>query len=146
MPDFTITNVMQAYAQDALDFAREGFQTDLDFSEHSIELVERILSLIHDTLPKDSSKGSQEARPSEDQIWRMAKIWGGYIGEVIRRRWGGNWATGNFRFNNEAISLETQDAVIFPPAKVYKRIVNGPEDNIWDYYQLLKQEFEREES
>jgi hypothetical protein len=146
MADFTITNVMEAYAQDAVDMAREQFQLELDYSEGSLELVEKILSELHDTLPKGKSSKSSKSKPSEDQIWRMAKIWGGYVGEVMRRWWGGNWTMGGARFSNEVISLETHDTVIFPPTKVYKRIVNGPEDNVWDYYRLLKQEIEQKDS
>ena len=52
MTEPTISDVMQAYAQDAVDLARERFHTNLDFSESSIEQVEKILANLHSTLPK----------------------------------------------------------------------------------------------
>lgn len=35
------------------------------------------------------------------------------------------------------ISLRKGEQRIFPPAKVQKRLVNGSEDNVWFYYQVL---------
>ena len=141
MSKFDVADIMQGYSQDAVDMAYERFHVNLDFSEDSLELVEKILSTLHEILLKDKEESSESA-PSQDQIWGMAKMWGGYVGEVIKRRWGGKWTTGRKKFSNETISLYTRDTIIFPPTKVYQRIVNGPEDNIWDYYRVLKQEFE----
>lgn len=70
----------------------------------------------------------------------MSKIWGGYIGEVIRRKWGGNWSTENEAYPGE-LTLKIFDNNIFPPSKVYKRLTNGSGDNIWFYYQVLSDGF-----
>jgi hypothetical protein len=51
MPKPTIADMMQAYAQDAVDFARQRFNMNLDFTESSIEQVERILTQLHNALP-----------------------------------------------------------------------------------------------
>jgi hypothetical protein len=73
----------------------------------------------------------------------MVKMWGGYVGEVIRRRWGGDWTTETAAQPGPVITLRVLGADIFPPAKVYKRIVNGSEDNVWHYYQILSRDFAR---
>jgi hypothetical protein len=142
VPEATIADVMQAYAQDAVDFAKEQFQVNLDFSENSLEQVEKILGTLHDTLPKGVLGKLFRRGPSHEQIWEMAKGWGGYIGEVIRQRWGGEWMTETAVHPGTVITLRVSGSDIFPPAKVYKRLTNGAEDNIWHYYQVLKQEFE----
>lgn len=38
-------------------------------------------------------------------------------------------------------SIKENETKIFPPAKVYKRINNGSEENVWDYYQMVKEDF-----
>jgi hypothetical protein len=143
MSEATITDVMQAYAQDIVDLASEQFQTNLDFSESSLEQVEEILARLYNSLPKSALGKLFRRGPSQDQIWQMAKAWGGYIGEVIRRRWGGEWTTETAAHPGIVVTLRVLDIDIFPSAKAYKRLTNGPEDNIWHYYQVLKQDFER---
>lgn len=134
---------MQAYAQDAVDLAREQFQVNLDFSESSLEQVEKILAGLHNSLPRGVLSKLFRRGPSQEQIWEMAKGWGGYVGEVIRQRWGGEWATETAVHPGTVITLHVLGSDIFPPAKVYKRLTNGAEDNIWYYYQVLKQDFEQ---
>ena len=40
MPEPTLNDVMAAYAQDAVDFARNNFNVELDYTNQSIERVE----------------------------------------------------------------------------------------------------------
>jgi hypothetical protein len=143
MSEVKINDVMQAYAQDAVDLAKSQFQTTLDFSENSLEEVEQILARLHNSLPKGALGKLRGQKLSQDQIWQMAKIWGGYVGEVIRRRWSGEWTTETAAHPGTVITLHVLNIDIFPPAKVYNRLINGPEDNIWLYYQMLKQDFGR---
>jgi hypothetical protein len=145
MPDFTIADVMKAYAEDAVDLARERFQTELDFSEASLEQVESVLATLHNALPKGPFEKSPERGPSQEQIWQMSKVWGGYIGEVIRRRWGGKWIEKTTAHPGTVITLRVLGTDIFPLAKVYRRLINGPEDNVHHYYQVIRREFERAE-
>lgn len=65
----------------------------------------------------------------------MAKTWGGYIGEVLRRNIGGEWS-----IENNTIILSIKDTKLFPPAKAYRRRKNGSEDNVFNYYQTMKQD------
>lgn len=43
--------IMTAYTEDALGYAREAHQVDLDFSESSLAEVEMMLGELHDSLP-----------------------------------------------------------------------------------------------
>jgi hypothetical protein len=64
---------------------------------------------------------------------------GAYLGEVLHKRHGGKWskpADGLFRGNYFLTVHETQ---LSPPSKVYKRIVDGAEDNLNHYYQVAIQ-------
>jgi hypothetical protein len=136
----TISDVMQAYAQDAVDLARERFSIDLDYSEGSIKDVESILTTMYYALPTGLLSRLLRRRPADEQIWQMAKMWGGYVGEVMRRQWGGEWTSATEAMPGTVITLCIHGSDIYPPAKVYKRLVNGSEDSVWFYYQVLKQE------
>jgi hypothetical protein len=48
----TVNEMMEAYALDAVDFAREHFQYDLDYSVESVERVDQILERFHQELPR----------------------------------------------------------------------------------------------
>jgi hypothetical protein len=71
-------------------------------------------------------------------------MYGGYIGEVFRRVGGGEWS-----FDEEAgpgqnyVCLRNGDQRIWPPSKVYKRITNGSEDNVWFYSRAVMEDWKR---
>jgi ribulose bisphosphate carboxylase small subunit len=133
----TLTDMMVAYAEDAVELGKRGFNIALDYSEESLKQVEAILDRYHKDLPKN-----KKDRPPEDRIWTIANGWAGYIGEVIRKTWGGEWVHESYSPPGATIILKIGSFDIFLPAKVYKRLVNGSEDNIWHLYQVLKAQFE----
>lgn len=133
---YTVEDMMRAYSEDAINLGKQ-LGKNLDFSEESIQTVEVILEMYHNSLPRRGMLKWIKKSPSDEEIAQVSKIWGGYIGEVIRKYIGGIWI-----IDNNTIILVIGDTQIFPPAKVYKRIKNGKEDNVWHYYQVLKQELE----
>jgi hypothetical protein len=138
MKNYTVQDMMVAYSEDALDLANQmGFS--LDYSEESVKLLDEILEKYHQGLPKAKGILKLFSRgPSEKDIIQMSKIWGGYLGEVIRRNIGGEWGMSE-NFHN-AISLTINSTELYPPAKVTKRILNGTEDSVYAYYQIVKEE------
>ena len=65
--------------------------------------------------------------------WSM----GAYIGEVIRRKWNGTWRMDS-TFDRLLSALSVLGGNIYPTNKVYKRLIDGEGDNVWAYYQMLK--------
>jgi hypothetical protein len=137
MTQLTVTDMMRAYSEDAIDLASQ-MNIDLDFSEESLNKLDQILEKYHIGIPKGLKKLFNKS-PSEEQIAQMAKIWGGYLGETIIKQLGGSW-TMSTSFDN-AVAIKIGESEIYPPAKIYKRIINGSEDNVAIYYQVLKQDF-----
>lgn len=133
----TIADMMRAYAEDAIDFAKQ-LNVDLDFSEESLSKLDLILQRFHDGIPKGIKKLLNKG-PSEEQRTQMSKMWGGYLGETIIRQFGGEWIMSS-AFEN-ALAIKIKEIEIYPPAKIYKRILNGQEDSIEHYYKVLKQDF-----
>ena len=133
----TVSEMMRAYAEDACDFAKQ-LNIELDFSEESINKLDLILQQFHAGIPKGLKKLFSKG-PSEEQITQMSKMWGGYLGETIIGIFGGEWIEST-TFEN-AIAIKVQGTEIYPPAKIYKRIVNGQEDNIVQFFKVLKHDF-----
>jgi hypothetical protein len=130
----SINDVMAAYAEDAVDYARSVFGIALDYSSGSIEHVESIADKLYRDRPRGWLSKLTGRGPTPDEIDKICKILGGYIGEVFRRSQGGDWAVHD-EFN--ALGVRRDEAWIFPPAKVHKRLENGAEDNLWSYFQIV---------
>ncbi len=131
---------MAAYALDAVDHARNNFGIDLDFTPGSVEKVEEILTKLCAARPTGFLAKLFRKGPSSDAVDLMAKMYGGYIGEVLRRRAGsGAWYFDDkIMPGNTVYGLECNGSKFWPQIKVHKRFANGPEDNVWFYYRYLE--------
>ncbi len=64
---------------------------------------------------------------------------GGYIGEVFRAEFGGEWSLNQeIQPGNLVLELKIGETRMFPAAKVWKRLTSGDEDNLWSYYRVMK--------
>jgi hypothetical protein len=128
--DDNIARIAAAYCLDCIDVAKANFQMELDGSDASIELVERMLGELHDQLPT--------AKPSEEQIGAFAKMFGSYVGEVFRLKHGAEWGIVRLGETEFPSMRSSADGLQFWPwERSYKRIIEGPENNIWHYYVAL---------
>lgn len=127
-PDAKIVQIAEAYSQDAISTA-QNFGTTLNWSESSIQQVEQMLGRLHAEL--------EVAKPSPETIWNFAKAFGSYVGEVIRRHHGGEWGMVNMNGQSFPGLRQPSGNLIWPWGRVHKRITNGPEDNLWHYYQAV---------
>jgi hypothetical protein len=120
-PDAKLAGTLVAQAQGAVKTAKMQWQESLDFSDDSLDAIERILSALH-----NRSMKTPPDPLTEEEIATASKMWGVYVGEVVRRYYGGQWATsadGVLQINLSGTSPQ-------PIVKVRKRIVHGPSDNI----------------
>jgi hypothetical protein len=137
----TVNDMMLAYALDAVDHAKQVMGVDLDFTLESIEKVESILDAMFRAKPKSLLAKLVKRAPSLKDIDLFAKAYGGYIGEVLRRQGGGEWYLDEDIVPGQTvIGLRKGSVRIWPAAKVGKRLTNGPEDNVWHYYQVILRE------
>ncbi|KRB07984.1 hypothetical protein [Lysobacter sp. Root690] len=128
--DRRIQEIAEAYSMDAIDFARDHFKLELDWRDGSVAHIETMLSVFHDQLAK--------AEPSDEQIFGFAKMFGSYVGEVFRRNHGATW--GLVKLGGESFpGLQASDSsgLFCPWERTRRRILNGSQDNVWDYYQAL---------
>ena len=120
---------LSTHAQIAVKTARTKWNALLDFTPASLQAVENVLAQLHDVL----RTAPPEDRPTDQQIEMAAKIWGVYVGEVVRRHLGGKWT-----LSEGVLQLDVNDARIFPLRKVQKRLIDGPGDAIPFYFNGLK--------
>jgi hypothetical protein len=137
--DPKIQQLAEAYAQDAVDVAARSFGVILDRADASIELLEGVLGNLH--------AGGPAVRPTEQHVSYFSKIFGSYLGEVFRWNHGATW--GIVTLNRaECPGLRTDHGIMFWPwDRARRRIVGGPEHDIWRYYlSLVEGESESEET
>ena len=121
---------MQWLANEAVKDSRDKNHVELDYSVASIEKVERVLGILHNQYAKN---------PSSISVNGLASAYGAYIGEVIRKsesdaRWERDDPVGG----EKSYPIIWGGGNSYPMAWCYKRIVNGPEDNVWVKYRVLK--------
>ncbi len=131
--------MMQAYAEDAVRMARQ-FHVELDYTEQSLERVERLLGQLHDELQNGNTADSTAAPQLDQQrVDEMSRIWGGYLGEVVRRRFGGEWTIEKYPAGDFLIvTLNVNGAKVFPAMKIHKRLTNGAAENLLSFYQNVR--------
>ena len=130
--DDNIARIAAAYCLDCLDVARANFQMELDGSDASIQLVEQMLAQLHEQLP--------DVQPSAEQIGAFAKMFGSYLGEVYRLKHGAEWGIVRLGAEEDPGMRCAADGLLFWPwERAYKRITEGPENNVWHYYVALVQ-------
>jgi len=127
--DPEIQKIAEAYALDMIDYAKQTYGIDLDWSDGSVQQVERIAALLHDEYEK--------APPTSEQIAPFYRALGSYIGEVFRRNHGAEWGWVTLEGDRFPGMQHRPSSLFWPWGKAMNRIVNGPEDNLWHYYQVL---------
>lgn len=120
--DEHLTKVAEAYTLDVIDMVGPS----LDLSPQSINVVEATLETYAQTLT--------EANPTEEQVMQIAKGFGSYLGEVIRKHHGGQW--GQITLDGKtAPGLKCVDgAFIWPWARVFNRLTKGASENVAHYF------------
>ena len=101
----------------------------LDYSPESIKTAETLLADLHDA----HSHGNLP----EKTLHIRALEFGGYIGEVLRRKCGGSWSTDHSVAGPGSFPLHWKDGESFPVGWCGKRILNGDEDNVWVKFQIV---------
>lgn len=119
---------MEDAARDAVPVAKELSGVELDMSEASVESVERVLTELAEVKAR-----KRELLP--DEVDRYARLFGAYIGEVLRQRWRGEWYLETHLPPGPQIGLRIGSTAVFPVAKVYKRLLEGKGDDVWFYFQ-----------
>lgn len=124
----SVAEMVEAYAEKAIKIA-ERLDCVLDYSEESLMRMETILE-----------KSAQE---SEKDISETCKIWGSYLGEVVRRKFGGEWSIETYPGKQFAtLALNVNGSTLFPSMKVHRRLTQGPDESVWSFYRMVRARLE----
>lgn len=115
---------MTGYARAAADLARNQFKQKLDFTSESIDTLDDILVLVSET-------------PESDLDFET-RLWGSYLGEVLRRRYAGTWEMTQYPGGAAAVpAVEVRGSRLFPLMKVYRRLTIGSEEDLRAFFAMV---------
>jgi hypothetical protein len=120
----TLGAMMEGYAQAAVETAKSQYRQTLDYSAESINTLDEIIVLLSESLDIDLDFES--------------RLWGSYLGEVIRTRYAGLWEMTQYPGGQVAVpAVEVRGSRLFPLMKVYRRLTNGEEEDLPAFYNMV---------
>ncbi len=115
---------MEGYAHAAADLARRNFKQKLDFTSDSIDVLDEILVLVGES-------------PELDLDFEV-RLWGSYLGEVLRRRYAGSWEMTPYPGGAVSVpAVDVRGSRLFPLMKVYRRLTIGEEEDLRGFYSMV---------
>ena len=94
-----------------------NFGQKLDFSADSINALDEILVLLGES-------------PEIDLDFE-SRLWGSYLGEVLRQRYAGSWEMTQYPgAGHAAPAVDVRGSRLFPLMKVYRRLTVGEEEDL----------------
>jgi hypothetical protein len=116
--------MMKGYAHAAAWRAMSEFRQKLDFTTVSINGLDEILVLLSES--------------PETELDLEVRLWGGYLGEVLRRRYFGSWEMAPYPDGALAVpSIVVRGSRLFPLSKVYRRLTEGNEEDIFAFFSMV---------
>ena len=116
--------MMEGYAQAAANLAWSEYQQKLNFTSDSIDVLDEILVMAG-------------ACPDMDLDFEV-RLWGSYLGEVLRRRYAGAWEMTQYPGGVMAVpAIEVRGSRVFPLMKVYRRLTVGDEEDLSAFYSTV---------
>ena len=119
-----LESMMAGYARAAADLGKSQFKQKLDFSAESIDSLDDILVLVGES-------------PEMDLDFEV-RLWGSYLGEVLRRRYAGSWEMTQYPGGAAAVpAVEVRGSRLFPLMKVYRRLTVGTEEDLRAFFAMV---------
>jgi hypothetical protein len=117
----SLADMMSAYAEEAVRLAWADHRQRLDLSESSVDVLEQIL-----------------AGQSAEDLEFQTRLWGSYFGEVIRRRFAGEWDLTQYPGGGASVpTLVVQGSRLYPLIKVYRRLTMGQGEDLSAFYKMV---------
>jgi hypothetical protein len=107
-----------------VEFAQREFQQELDFTSDSIDTLDDILVLVGES-------------PELDLDFEV-RLWGSYLGEVVRRRYAGTWEMTPYPGGAVSVpAVDVRGSRLFPLMKVYRRLTTGEEEDLSAFFSMV---------
>lgn len=116
--------MMEGYAQAAVELARTDFGQQLDFGPDSVDALDDILVRVGES--------------PELEVDFEVRLWGSYLGELLRRRYAGSWEMTQYPGGIAAVpAVELRGSRLFPLMKVFRRLTEGEEEDLRAFYSMV---------
>ncbi len=116
--------MMEGYARAAAELGRDQFAQKLDFSSESIDGLDEVLVRVGES-------------PELDLDFEV-RLWGSYLGEVLRRRYAGVWEMTQYPGGMAAVpAIDVRGSRVFPLMKVFRRLTEGEEEDLRTFYAMV---------
>jgi hypothetical protein len=116
--------MMEGYALAAVEVAKKEFQQKLDFTADSIGALDEIVVILGES-------------PEIDLDYE-SRLWGSYLGEVLRQRYAGMWEMTQYPgAEHAAPAVDVRGSRLFPLMKVYRRLTIGEEEDLPSFYSMV---------
>jgi len=123
-------SMMEGYARAAAELGRSEFKQKLDFSSESIDALDEILVRVGES--------------PELELEFEVRLWGSYLGEVLRRRYAGTWEMTQYPGGMASVpAIEVRASRLFPLMKVYRRLTQGDEEDLRAFYAMVTERLGR---
>jgi hypothetical protein len=116
---------IKTFADYAVKAAKERFGRNLDYTEDSLQQLEALLEQAYKRFSELSKQGST----AEKSIQLTTKIWGSYLGEFIRHKFGGSWQRQDVDY-----FIVINHVHLTPYSFVRQRITSNPNYSAVQYY------------
>lgn len=138
MKTLSLAETIDLFVAEAVKMARSINHGELDFSENSIKIVEEILDGHCKGLPRDAAAQPLWDKVKPEVVDYVSNAFGIYIGEIMRRNFGGEWTVEEYPSLKLSIPvLQVKHLRTCWPTKVHQRIMDGPQHNVWLRYCTL---------
>jgi hypothetical protein len=118
--------MMEGYAQAAVEIAKSEYRQNLDFSPESVSVLDEVIILLSESIDIDLDFES--------------RLWGSYLGEVIRIRYAGTWDMTQYPGGQVAVpAVDVRGSRLFPLMKVFRRLTIGEEEDLPSFYHMITQ-------
>ncbi len=122
--------MMEGYAQAAVELARTEFERELDYTSDSVDALDDLLVVVGES-------------PEKDLDFEV-RLWGSYLGEVLRRRYAGGWEMTQYPGGTVAVpAVDVRGSRLFPLMKVYRRLTAGEEEDLRSFYTMVTERLGR---
>lgn len=119
---------MVELAEKAVEAAK-FWKLDLDYSAESLEMVDKLAQMIF--------RAHRNQPLPEDLLLGAANLYGAYLGEVLLRCGLKDLDFAWMENEEGEIGVGKPDFWMAPVTKVYKRITQGPEHNLLDFFECM---------
>jgi hypothetical protein len=121
---------MHADALEAQKFTRKHLVVELDFSVHSLGELDSQFDAVEYAI-----RGGKSA----ENLRLLTRIWGAYLGEVVRRHCGGEWLEEKGNAGSR-IALRLPHETTYPHEHVQRRLTAGAEHDIRVFFEKLRRQ------